>query len=323
MKKLIFPLLLAALLGAAPSDHDGTVIVPSLKGLVFLSSAKDFQKSGVDFTGISLTAVPLLNRPAFAEQVAPYIGHRITLKELDQITAKAASFCKSQNHPVVDIAAPEQDVTGGVIQIVVNEFRVGEVRVEGNRYFSENIVSNSLHFQHGDTIDSQKLLGELDAANANPFRRVDLLYQPSSQPGYTDLVLKTQDRFPLNVYTGFDNSGTPATGRSRWNLGATYSDPFWHDQQLSYQFSSSDNFFTGGSGAAGEPHGASFLGQTLSWTMPVRERDSVTIFGDYQKSIPLIGDAFGYVGKSGQASIRYNLGLHRTAHFIQNRAIRL
>ena len=317
MKKLISPILFAALLGAAPSDRDLTVIVPSLRGLVFLSDSKDFKKSGVDFAGVSLTAVPLLDQPAFVAQVTPYLGHPVTMKDLDQITAKAAAFCKTRNHPVVDVAAPEQDISSGVIQLIVNEFRVGEVRVEGNHYFSSSIVSNRIHFEHGDTIDSQRLLSELDAANSNPFRRVDMTYQPSAQPGYTDLVLNTQDRFPLNVFTGFDNSGTPATGRSRWNFGASYSDPLWHDQQITYEFSSSDNFFTGGAGAPGEPHGASFLGHTLSWTLPLRENDSITIFGNYQKSLPLVGDEFGYVGKSGQASARYNLGLHRTAHLVQ------
>ncbi|HEY3936293.1 MAG TPA: ShlB/FhaC/HecB family hemolysin secretion/activation protein [Bryobacteraceae bacterium] len=214
--------------------------------------------------------------------------------------------------------APEQDVTTGVIQIVVTEFRVGEVRVQGNRWFSDNLVSAPIRLRHGDTIDGQTVLNELDAANANPFRRVDLLYQPSSQPGYTDLVLNTHDRFPLSVYTGFDNSGTPVTGRSRWNLGATWGNALWHDQQLSYQFSASDNFFTGNNGAApGEPNGASYLSNTLIWTMPLRAHDSLSIFGSYQKSVPNIGASFGLIGKSGQASIRYNLGLHRTSRFNQ------
>jgi hemolysin activation/secretion protein len=312
MKKLILPLLLVSALAAAPSDHDNTVIVPSLKGLVFVAAAKDFQKSGLDTAGVSLAAVPMLNQPAFQEQVSVFLGQPLTFKSLNEITSLVSAFYKQQNHPLVDVVAPAQDVSTGVVQIVVNEFRVGEVRVEGNRWFSDNVVSAPIRLQHGDTIDSQQLLGELDSANANPFRRVDLVYQPSAQPGYTDLVLKTQDRFPVNVYTGFDNSGTAVTGRSRWNLGATWGNALWHDQQLSYQFSASDNFFTR-SGSAG----ASYLGHTLSWTMPVRANDSLSIFGGYQKSSPNIGADFGYIGKSGQAGIRYSLGLHRTNRFVQ------
>jgi hemolysin activation/secretion protein len=82
------------------------------------------------------------------------------------------------------------------------------------------------------------------------------------------------------------------------------------DQQLFYQFSASDNFFSR-NGPVG------FLSNALSWTMPVRNTDSLIIFGNYQKSIPNIGSDFGYVGKSGQASIRYSIALHRSKHYVQ------
>jgi hemolysin activation/secretion protein len=314
MKKLILTLLLPAVLFSAPTapDRDKTVIVPSLKGLVFVSNPAAVKKSGLTTSGISLSEVPLLNHPAFQQELGAYIGKPLTFKALNEITSKVSAFYKQQNHPLVNVVAPEQDVTTGVIQIVVTEFRVGEVRADGNRWFSDKVVTSAISLQHGDTIDTQKLLSQLDTANANPFRRVDLVYQPSSTPGYTDLVLNTKDRFPVTVYTGFDNSGTAVTGRSRWNMGATWGNALWHDQQLSYQFSGSDNFFTGN-----DTGGASFLSNSLSWSMPVRANDSLTIFGSYQKSVPNVGADFGFVGRSGQASIRYNYGLHRTSHFVE------
>jgi hemolysin activation/secretion protein len=317
MRNLIVTLLLSTALfaGPVPSEKDNTVVVPTLKGLVFVSHAADVQKSGIATLGITLSAVPMLNNSGFQDELTSYIGQPLTFKGLTEITSKVSAFYKQQNHPLVDVVAPEQDVASGVIQIVVNEFHVGEVRVEGNRWFSDRIVTSPFNLQHGDAIDTQALLGDLNAANANPFRRVDLVYQPSSQPGYTDLVLKTQDRFPLTVYAGFDNSGTPVTGRGRWNLGATWGNALWHDQQLTYQFSASDNFFTGSNAAPGEPGGASFISHSLIWSMPLRSYDSLSIFGNYQQSIPNVGTSFGFVGKSGQASIRYSLGLHRTNRF--------
>jgi len=312
MKRFIIPLLLTASLAASPSDHDNTVIVPMLKGLVFVASPKDIRKTGLTTTGVSLSALPLLNQSAFKDAFAAYIGQPLTFKGLNEITSKVSAFYKKANHPLVDVVAPEQDVSTGVVQIVVNEFRVGEVRVQGNRWFSDNAITAPITLQHGDTIDTQKLLGELDSANANPFRRVDLVYQPSGQPGYTDLVLDTHDRFPVTGYAGFDNSGTAVTGRSRWNLGVTWGNAFGLDQTLSYQFTASDNFFTG-SGVGG----AAFLSNSINWSMPVRGTDTISFFGSYQKSVPLIGSDFGYKGKNGQASVRYSFGLPRTRHFVE------
>jgi hemolysin activation/secretion protein len=313
MKRLLLPILLATTVLAAPPDHDTTVIVPTLKGLVFVASPRDIQKSAVATLGLSLTAVPLLNQAAFKDALNAYIGQPLTFKGLNEITSKVSAFYKKANHPLVDVVAPEQDVSTGVVQIVVNEFRVGEVRVQGNRWFSDEAITAPITLQHGDTIDTRKLLTQLDSANANPFRRVDLTYQPSGQPGYTDLVLDTHDRLPITGYAGFDNSGTAVTGRSRWNLGATWCNAFNLDQTLSYQFSASDNFFTG-NGVGG----SAFLSNSMSWSMPVRGTDSLSFFGSYQKSVPLIGTDFGYKGKNGQASIRYSFALPRTKHFVES-----
>lgn len=306
-----FPVMLFC--GQLPPSHDETVVVPSLRGVTFIGNARNIRKSGLSTAGVSLSEVRLLDRPAFRKQISPYLGRPITFSDLQRITAKTSAFCALQHHPLVDVIVPEQDVTSGVIQIVVTEYRVGEIRARGNRWFSDKVVAAPISLQHGDTIDAAKLLSELDTANSNPFRRVDLVYQPSAQPGYTDLVLNTKDRFPLTAYTGFDNSGTPVTGRSRWNMGLTWGNALWHDQQVSYQFSSSDDFFSGAS-----RRGASFLSNSLSWTVPVRGNDSVSVFGSYQKSVPNVGVDFGFTGRSGQASTRYNHTLPRGKRFIQS-----
>ena len=65
----------------------------------------------------------------------------------------------------------------------------------------------------------------------------------SDTPGATDLVLQTNDRFPFRFAAGYANNGPPVTGRDRWSLGVTWGNAFWLDQQLSYQFMSSDDFW--------------------------------------------------------------------------------
>jgi hemolysin activation/secretion protein len=296
-------------------------VVPSLKGLVFLSKPEDVAKNGVSAPGVNTSALDMLGAD-FQQEMAEYLGRPLTLDGLNQITHRVVQYYRQHNHPLVDVVAPPQNVDSGVIQILVTEFRVGQVRVEGNQWFSDRVVAAAVTLQHGDTVDSQQLLNQLDAANTNPFRRVNLVYQPDAQQGYTDLVLQTQDRLPLRVFTGFDNGGTPVTGRSRWELGATWGNALWRDQQLSYQLSTSDNFFTGGMPSEdGRPGGASFVGQSLTWTMPIRSRDSISLTGNYDRSIPNIGQDFGLVGKSWGISSRYNLALRRTSSLIHTASI--
>jgi hemolysin activation/secretion protein len=298
-----------------PSHGGNAVVVPALKGLVFVSSSEAIQPAGVNTSGISFTNVPMLNQAGFREQLESNLGKPLTLDRLNEITRMVVAFYREHNHPLVDVVVPEQDVQSGTIQIVVTEFRVGRIRAEGNKWFSSRLVKAPLTFNHGDTVDTRQLLGALDSANANPFRRVNLVYEPSVERGYTDLVLQTRDRFPVRVYTGYDNGGTPVTGRGRWSLGVNWGNALWHDQQLSYQFTSSTNFAS--SHSSGEPGGPSFVAHSVSWTMPLAWRDSITILGSYERSVPNIGQGFGLLGQSGQASLRYNKALPRTETFTQ------
>ena len=246
-----------------------------------------------------------------------FLGNALTSEVLKQIPAAVVAFYRKQNHPLADVVIPEQDLQSATLQVVVTEYRVGEVRAEGNKWFSDGVVTAPIELKKGDTINELHLLGQLDTVNANPFRRVDLIYTPSQESGYTDLVLHTQDRFPLRIFSGLDNSGVPSLGRTRWNAGANWGNAFGLDQQLTYQFSSSTDLFLGSHQAVGEPHGASFLAHSLSWTAPLPWHDSITVFGSYERSIPNVGQYFGLAGRSGQASMRYNHSLPRTHHLIQ------
>jgi hemolysin activation/secretion protein len=272
----------------------------------------------MDVAGVITTGIDILSRSSFRNLVAPFLGKPLTFDGLNQITHTVIAYYGSQKHPLVDAVVPEQDVQNGVIQIVVTEFRVGSVRTKGNRWFPNGLVSAPVTLHHGDTINSARLLSELDAANANPFRHVNLVYEPASQPGYTDLVLQTEDRFPLRFFTGFDNSGTAATGHNRWNAGVTWGNAFGLDQQLTYQFSSSSDLYLGSSRGPGSPGGPAFAGHSLGWSMPLSFGDSISVFGDYVRTVPNIGPDLDLVGISGQASIRYNHVLPRTVDFVQS-----
>jgi hemolysin activation/secretion protein len=312
--------------GVAPSSgpptrqNGASQVVPLLKGLVFLSKSEELAKDGVTASGVNTGGVPMLGDD-FKDKMAAYLGHPLTFEGLDAITHEVIVYYRARSHPLVDAVAPAQDVSTGVIQIIVTEFLVGQVRAEGNRWFSDEIVTAPVTLHHGDEIDSQRLINQLDAANTNPFRRVNLVYQPSSEQGYTDIVLETQDRFPFRFYTGFDDNGTPATGRNRWDAGVTWGNALWHDQQLSFQISTSTDFFGGAARPYTQPTGATFLGQSLDWSMPIRGRDSISIFGLFDRSVPNVGQDFGLVAVSGQASIRYNLALRRTGSLIHNLAL--
>ena len=309
-----------ATLPAPPSPppsaaNENAVIIPELKGIAFVASSATVKPEGLTAPGVSLGDITLLERDDFRTQVEPFLGRPLTFGRLNEIARLVVAFYRAHAHPLVNVTVPEQNVQSGTVQIVVTEFRVGAVRVEGNKWFSDAQVAAPVTFQPGDTVDADRLLGELDAANANPFRRVDLIYAPGAKPGATDLILQTQDRFPLRVYGSYDNGGTPSTGRARWGLGFNWGKAFGLDSQLAYQFTSSNDFWRGRSSPPGEPDGASFVAHSLNWSLPMPRGGRLALFGAHEESVPQLGPDFGLTGRSDQVSLRYSQPLPRTPAF--------
>jgi hemolysin activation/secretion protein len=289
----------------------GRVILEKLRGLRFVDSAAKLVRTGVPGAGVTVEDLPLLEDQAIRAKLASFLGTKLTFGGLNAISQTIVAWYRDHGRPFVDVTFPEQDVSAGLVQGVVSEFRVGAIRVQGNQWFSSEFLRDQIRLAPGDPIDAPHLQEDIAWLNQNPFRQVDVVAEKGAAPGTTDLVLQTQDRLPFRVYAGYDNTGTPVLGHDRWNLGFNWGNAFWLDQQFSYQFTSSDDFWHSREKLPGRPDNPSFTAHAVSYVAPLPWRDKITIFGSYEEAVPRLGPDIGVTGVSGQASIRYILSLPR------------
>jgi hemolysin activation/secretion protein len=297
----------------APSD-DQRVALATLKGLVFVGAVDRVKRDGVADTGTSVdpTDLTLLKDEAFLAEMRAYIGKPLTFAGVNEITRTVIQRYRAFDHPVVDVVVPEQDINSGVVQFAVVEPAIGAVRAEGNKYFASETLVDRVRAKPGDLIVGSRLLQDVAALNENPFRRIDLVYERDKEPGLTDIVLRTEDRFPLRVYGGVDNAGTASLGRERLLAGFNYGNLFGLDQQLSYQFTGSSDLIAGNPSIPGRPDQARFLAHSVTYTVPLPWGDRLTVFGTHAESVPRLADTFNQLGLSDQISFRYGIPLARS-----------
>ena len=287
----------------APTAADpNQVIIPKLEGLVLQGYAPNFSRNPLARGGISIENLPLLDVPELKAKLGDFLGKATSFADLQKIQQLIIAWYRDHNRPFVDVSFPEQDVSTGLVQILVTEFNLGQLRVEGNHWFSSESITSQLHLTSGQPIDASLLQEDLDWLNQNPFRQVSAVAEKSGTLGATDLVLNTQDRLPLRFYAGYENYATPTLGRNYWTLGVNWGQVFGSDQQLSYQLTASDNFWS-------DPGHATIAAHSITYVAPLPWRDKINIFGSYGEARPLLGPDLGLVGISGQASFRYILTL--------------
>jgi hemolysin activation/secretion protein len=284
--------------GATPAAADDRVILPALRGIVFVTSTNEFHRDGVSVEGVQVGGDPKLQTPAFHSLAAAYLGRPLSRSSLDRLTRDVVLYFRRHGRPVVDVLVPEQNISTGTVQILVIEGRLGAVRSEGNNWFSAELLKKYVRARPGEIIEGGPLLADLAWINQNPFRQVDLVFSRGTEPGETDIILRTRDRFPLRVYTGYEDSGNALTGFDRVLAGVNWGNAFGLDQQMNYQLSASPDF-------------KKMVAQSGSYIVPIPSlRDTFTVFGSYAESRPdLSGGAFDLKGLAWQVSARYRLPL--------------
>jgi hemolysin activation/secretion protein len=282
--------------GTSTQGDPNQVLIKHLNALVFVPAPKAVQKSGLRAHGVVLRDVAPPAPAHFQEFAARYLGQPVTRAQLNDLVQAIIVYYRQHDRPVVDVAVPAQDITNGVLQVVVLEARVGRVTAAGNHWFSSDQITDGVYLHPGDTIDSRQLEANLDFLNQNPFRTTDVVYRPGEKLGETDLTLQTRDRFPARVFVGYEDSGDIETGIDRYFVGFNHGNLFGLGQQLNYQYTTSGNF-------------DSLRAHSGSYIIPLPWEHTLTFFGSYVDTKGQLPALFGVEGRSYQISGRYNVPL--------------
>ena len=281
----------------SPTSQADAVLLPVLKGLVFVAGSGALKADGMADagpSGVDLAQLPLLDDPKFLAQMRTHLGQPFRAGDLQQVRDQAKAWYVAHRHPFVDIAIPPQNISSGVVQVVVSEYRLGQVEVVDNHYFSDHLVRRPNTLKPGEIISLDVLQDDVGRLNENPFLSVDAEFKAGRAPGTTDMVLRASDRLPVRVYGGYDNQGVPTLDVDEWNVGANWGNVFGTGQIASYQYTRAFN--------------GRFQAHSASDVIALTPDDKILVFGNYATMVSeaALGPfLFTSNGHAAQASGRF------------------
>ncbi|MBI3830755.1 MAG: ShlB/FhaC/HecB family hemolysin secretion/activation protein [Planctomycetes bacterium] len=270
---------------------DTKVLVEKLLGVRFIGKTEDVQKQAV-VEGVAVDGVALLNTDEFKKRIEPFVGKPISLKAIKEIARVAILYCREQDRPFVNVSIPEQDITKGVLQILVVEGKVGKVDVEGNKWFRTKQFLSQIGLKPGDSISEKRIIRDIDYLNQNAFRQVRPVFKPGTEPGTTELTLKVDDRFPVRFYAGYEDTGTQLTGIDRLITGFNWQNGFQAGHEIGYQFAADIKF-------------EKLLSHSGYWRIPLPNRDKLALTWGITETAAPVNQDLNTTGLSWQAGLRY------------------
>jgi hemolysin activation/secretion protein len=224
--------------GAVKAGED-QVLLTALKGLTIAPTSQGAlalqQKSaaGVMIEGFSENETAGIRK--IAESV---IGKPVSLRSLERLNKQFEVAFRSMGRQFMQVSFPEQEITSGVIAIMICPARAGQVLMTGKPSFGTKFIANSIRVRPGQEISGDEILEDLSWLNENPLRRATISYRDGDSPEILDLTLRIRAPKPWRAYAGIDNQLSESLGDERIFLGYQYGDLFSLDHRVTAQYTS-------------------------------------------------------------------------------------
>ncbi|MFC4307857.1 ShlB/FhaC/HecB family hemolysin secretion/activation protein [Steroidobacter flavus] len=276
------------------------VLLAELKGVIFITEPGQLTEAKVGTEALDTSRVPLLDNQTFRSRIESYLGQPLRQSGLKRLLTTVNLYYAGHDKPFVNVNVPGQEVTDGVLRILVVEGRVEHVKVEGNRYFADDQYIAALGVNPGDPLQKSQLDANIAWINRNPFRAATIVAAPGESFGGTNLIVRANERYPLRVYANADNTGSPTTGEERLGVGVNWGNAFGLGHQLNYQLTTSTDFDRS-------------IGHSASYVIPLPWHHLLTFSGAWSRINADMPVDFDSQGTSWQTAFRYEAPLQPNA----------
>lgn len=263
-------------------------------------------------TRFQVSGNSLLTPAEVDRAVAPAIGTDKSYADVERAIEALHAAYRRAGYAAVQVRLPEQELTAGVIQVIVSETRLGAIAITGNRYFDEANVRASLpSLRPGQAPNLPALSESIQLANDNPSKQIEVVLASGATEDQVDATIKVVDSSPWRVSLSADNTGSADTGRTRLGVALQHNNVFNRDHAATLAYTTSPD----------SPGGVRVSLWSVGYRLPFYTiGDSLDfLYGSSSVNTPgvtpTLGGPLGLIGKGNVASLRWNHYFVREGNF--------
>lgn len=189
---------------------------------------------------IEVEGAHLLSEGEIGKLVNPWQGQIVSLADLDRVAMGIQQEYHQRGYVSTQAFLPPQDIVDGQVRIQVVEGHVGQIAIEGNRYYRARVVARTLEQQPGDLFNLKTLQDDLNRSNRLNRFKLKATLRPGEMPGETDVRIQVAEPPPLQITGMFNNQGRPFIGVNRWGSELNLYSVTGNDDRLTLQWQEAD-----------------------------------------------------------------------------------
>jgi hemolysin activation/secretion protein len=256
-----------------------------------------------DIVRFQIEGNTLLPEAEVQRAVAPQVGPKRVYGDIQKALEALERAYRAAGFSTVQVYVPEQELTGGVVRLLVTEGVIGKVLISGNKYFDERNIRRSLPaLKEGQAPNLRQMSSDIQLSNENPAKQLEVTLGVSEEEGKVDAKVVVAEENPQRVFATLDSTGTHATGTSRLGVAYQHGNLFKLDHTLTLAYTTSLD----------APVGVKVDIFSVGYRVPFYALgDSLDfIYGksgvNTPSTSPTLGGALGIVGKGDVLGLRWN-----------------
>ena len=167
---------------------------------------------------IKVTGVTILKDKELKPLYQQYLDKQVSQAEIESVMNKIKAAYIKKGYLTVIVFLPEQDINDGVLEIRVVEGKMGDLVIEGNKNFSEKLISKYIHLRKNELLNFKVLERDLLRLNQTSDLEVKAALTAGKEPQTSDITLKVSDSRPWHIGFTEDSQGTRLSGKYRTSI---------------------------------------------------------------------------------------------------------
>jgi hemolysin activation/secretion protein len=160
---------------------------------------------------INFPGASVLDEEDRASLVEPFAGKCMQAADIQRLMGAVTQQYIERGFTTTRAYLPAQDLSSGVLQVLVQEGRIERFEVEGDPARRLNLRW-AVPAVAGDLLNIRQLEQAVDQLNAVPGNKVKMDIVPGAQPGKSVVVFRNTASVPVNLQLSADNQGSEPTG---------------------------------------------------------------------------------------------------------------
>jgi hemolysin activation/secretion protein len=197
-----------------------------------LSERVEFDVNGFEIQGEN----PLDSQSANAI-LAPYLGQKRGIDDIENAADALEKAMVDRGLSFYRVSFPPQELTDGVVDLLVTRYTIGNINIQGNRHYSNKNIKSSLPvLRKGASPSTKGIARAISVANQSAGKRLRISLAPGDVENEIDANVVVVDQKPLLMTSWLNNTGTGASGSYRVGASVSHRNIFGHDHTGSLTF---------------------------------------------------------------------------------------